>query len=1221
MISRAGAASRYEHVAGSGRSRSVFAVLGRHAWRGGVVLLVGMLVLAALLLTAFTPFASGAAAAAPSTNVSNLYLQGSGHAEKPAFPALGEAKFKGHPLVPGSRLSPQSMRSMQSVVSALGTGTISGRVTTSTGTGIEGVAVEALSEDLDPLDYTFTDSAGNYVITDLPNVVVYVVTYNELGYIDEWYDNIMVPGNWDAFGATTLDLGSAATRTNIDFALALGQSISGTVKNSSGIGLVDIEVDAYQPDGTPYGFAYTTDTSGVYHITGLPAGQYYVGTSNDAGYIDEWYNDIPVPGNWDPVEAEATKVNVTSGNATSINFALATGKSISGTVKNASGTGLANVEVTAFAPDGSVYGDTYTTDTSGVYHMTGLPAGQYYVGTYNGAGYIDEWYNNIPMPGNYDPVAAGAIKVNVTSGNATSINFALATGKSISGTVENSSGTGLVDVGVDASGSDGSYYGFAVTDDSGVYHITGLPTGQYYVGTSNGAGYIDEWYNDIPLPGNDDPVAAGATPVNVTSADLTGIDFQLALGRSISGTVADAGGAPLADVQVTAQTASGDYGAGAMTDEAGKYEVAGLPSGEYLVSTINDQGYVDEWSDGQTIPGHLDGSDVTPVDVSVTDATGIDFALEHGYSISGNVTDSQTGQALVSPGLTIEIYDGGGALYGGGWAGGEAGTAYTTWALPPGTYYARTTDYLGGSSYIEEWFDNLPTSQYSRADATPIVVTGADVTGIDFALDHLNRYEQTDPYIEHSGNWGLPIPRAQASGGSYDRALTAGASATIYFDGSRLDWIAMKGTTTGKADVYVDGVLKDTVDLSWPSATYDVKVWSTGNLPTGLHKVEIIRNTNNPVDKYITLDAVDVQGTLVPAPPTITSLNPSFGSTSGGTTVTINGTSFTGLSGPSAVTFDGIDATNYTVNSGTKITAVAPAHAEGSVQVQVTAAGGTTADTVNDDFTYATAPPVTRYDQFKNPNIVKTGTWTDYTSPGSYLGSYGRSATSGASATIWFIGTRLDYIAMKGTTTGYADIYVDGVKVTGTSPVNLAASPAVYQQNVWNTGTLSNGLHSVKIVRSASSPAGKYVTLDAVDIYGTIVPPPTRYQQTDTHIVKSAGWSDFTSTSASGGSYGRSLTSGASATITFNSINATRLDWIAMKGTTTGYADVWLDGVKVTSTPINLTAASATYQVVVWSSGTLSSGVHTVQIVRNDSLSGTTKYVTLDAVDIWGTIQ
>jgi hypothetical protein len=96
-------------------------------------------------------------------------------------------------------------------------------------------------------------------------------------------------------------------------------------------------------------------------------------------------------------------------------------------------------------------------------------------------------------------------------------------------------------------------------------------------------------------------------------------------------------------------------------------------------------------------------------------------------------------------------------------------------------------------------------------------------------------------------------------------------------------------------------------------------------------------------------------------------------------------------------------------------------------------------------------------------------------------GSYGRSSTSGASATIHFTGTRLDWIAMKGTTTGTADVYVDDVKV---ATVNLAASSAAYNVMVWSTGTLAAGTHRVRIVRTASG--GLNLTLDAVDIWGTI---------------------------------------------------------------------------------------------------------------------------------------
>jgi eukaryotic-like serine/threonine-protein kinase len=140
--------------------------------------------------------------------------------------------------------------------------------------------------------------------------------------------------------------------------------------------------------------------------------------------------------------------------------------------------------------------------------------------------------------------------------------------------------------------------------------------------------------------------------------------------------------------------------------------------------------------------------------------------------------------------------------------------------------------------------------------------------------------------------------------------------------------------------------------------------------------------------------------------------------------------------------------------------------------------------------TTTTLPPppagVIRYDQ-TDRRIVKTGMWTDYRVAAAYLGSYGRSSAGGTSATIYFTGTRLDWIAMKGTTTGTADVYLDGVKK---ATINLAATAATYVVNVWSTGTLARGSHKVTIVLSSRSPAGKYLTLDAVDIWGTIRTAP-----------------------------------------------------------------------------------------------------------------------------------
>jgi hypothetical protein len=74
---------------------------------------------------------------------------------------------------------------------------------------------------------------------------------------------------------------------------------------------------------------------------------------------------------------------------------------------------------------------------------------------------------------------------------------------------------------------------------------------------------------------------------------------------------------------------------------------------------------------------------------------------------------------------------------------------------------------------------------------------------------------------------------------------------------------------------------------------------------------------------------------------------------------------------------------------------------------------------------------------------------------------------------------------MKGTTTGIVDIYLDGVKKT---TIDLTATTATYQVDLWSTGDISNGTHYVTIKLADTSPAGKYVVLDAVSIWGTIQP-------------------------------------------------------------------------------------------------------------------------------------
>ena len=285
----------------------------------------------------------------------------------------------------------------------------------------------------------------------------------------------------------------------------------------------------------------------------------------------------------------------------------------------------------------------------------------------------------------------------------------------------------------------------------------------------------------------------------------------------------------------------------------------------------------------------------------------------------------------------------------------------------------------------------------------------------------------------------------------------------------------MKGTTGGTADVYLDGAKKATINLAASTASYRVKVWSTGTLTRGDHKVEIVRSSSSAATRYVTLDSVDVLGSLRHAPPTVTGVDP----TSGGASVAITGTGFTDVT---AVTFGGTPAAGYQVESSTRIVAVPPAITPGPVDVVVTTAWGSSDPSgTADDYTI-----LARYEQ-TDLHIVYEGSWVAFYKSFASGGSYGRSNTSGASATIYFTGTRLDWIAMKGSTTGIADVYLDGEKV---ATIDLNSSVAAYDVRVWSTGIITEGEHVVQIVRSDANASAKYVTVDAVEILGAIATGP-----------------------------------------------------------------------------------------------------------------------------------
>jgi hypothetical protein len=127
--------------------------------------------------------------------------------------------------------------------------------------------------------------------------------------------------------------------------------------------------------------------------------------------------------------------------------------------------------------------------------------------------------------------------------------------------------------------------------------------------------------------------------------------------------------------------------------------------------------------------------------------------------------------------------------------------------------------------------------------------------------------------------------------------------------------------------------------------------------------------------------------------PLISSISPTSGPTSGGTTVTISGT---GFAVGATVKFGNTNATNVNVLGSTTITAVTPARSSGSVNVVVTNPGGQSA-TSNNAYTYAgtAAPTVSGV----NPTSGPAAGGTSITISGTGFAAGATVTLGGAAAT------------------------------------------------------------------------------------------------------------------------------------------------------------------------------------------------------------------------------
>ena len=196
-------------------------------------------------------------------------------------------------------------------------------------------------------------------------------------------------------------------------------------------------------------------------------------------------------------------------------------------------------------------------------------------------------------------------------------------------------------------------------------------------------------------------------------------------------------------------------------------------------------------------------------------------------------------------------------------------------------------------------------------------------------------------------------------------------------------------------------------------------------------------------------------------PPKVTGISPAQGSTSGNTLVTITGS---GFSGATAVLFGAPAGTNLTVVSPTRIMVRSPAHAAGTVDVRVTAPGGTSAISAADRFIY-TAPTVTA--------ILPT---SGSTAGGSRVTITGTGFTGATAVTF-------------GATTGTNMTVFSSTKINVTSPAHTAGIVNVKVTTPGGTSAISTAdrftYSAPPKVTSISPASGSHAGNTLVTVTGT----------------------------------------------------------------------------------------------------------------------------------------
>jgi putative cell wall-binding protein len=470
--------------------------------------------------------------------------------------------------------------------------------------------------------------------------------------------------------------------------------------------------------------------------------------------------------------------------------AVAAEGTLSGVVTDPNGAPAAGICVNAH-PETNLQSFTQaTTNSSGAYTLN-VEAGDYRIRFWDCTGsqatrLAQEWFDDAPA-------MEAATPVTVVAGQTRPADAQLAAGGVVQGAVVDENGAGLV--GVCVTVADATSPSVRATAESGVngaFTVGGLPTGEYVVsGTDcrDNPTQATSWY------GPDGAIARGAADaaqVAVAAGEPTTIQGNLVLLKagSISGTIALAGSlTPVANACVTAIDLDSNTTAGDLTDGAGKYTIAGLLPGRWLVRITDCQPGVPDpqkfatvyaLPDGTTNP-RADLAEQAPFLVGGADSAIGTRTVSPGGAISGRITEAANPTALRS-----------------GTAAGDPVANACVAAAPVGSLRVAASGTTGANGqYSIGGLSNLVSYRVFAYDC------GApNRFGLDWANDALIAGQATQVSVQPGGtttNIDIAVGDVIRRAAGADRILTSVDLALGGFDSAPVVLIA-------RADAYPDAL-------------------------------------------------------------------------------------------------------------------------------------------------------------------------------------------------------------------------------------------------------------------------------------------------------------------------------------------------------------------------------------------------------------------------------